>query len=92
MYCPKCGKELKEGVKFCTGCGEKLISHPASEKTGMQQMQKTAPQKKENTVLWVGLTAFCFAAAVSIAAGSSIYTQRKGPVKAVVLDLPEQTK
>ena len=21
MYCPKCGKELKAGAKFCPNCG-----------------------------------------------------------------------
>ena len=24
MFCPKCGKELPNDIKFCTGCGEKL--------------------------------------------------------------------
>jgi len=22
MFCEKCGKELREGVKFCPGCGK----------------------------------------------------------------------
>ena len=30
-YCTKCGKELKEGAKFCVYCGEKLAPTPAPE-------------------------------------------------------------
>lgn len=26
MFCEKCGQELPEGTKFCTSCGEKVIS------------------------------------------------------------------
>lgn len=29
MFCPKCGKELKEGAKFCGGCGNPVA--PAEE-------------------------------------------------------------
>ena len=25
MYCPKCGKIVDEGVKFCPYCGESLV-------------------------------------------------------------------
>lgn len=25
MYCSKCGKKLDEGVKFCSGCGNKIV-------------------------------------------------------------------
>lgn len=32
MYCPKCGKELKEGAKFCSGCGASMnVEKTASE-------------------------------------------------------------
>ena len=24
MFCPKCGKEMPEGIKFCTNCGLNL--------------------------------------------------------------------
>ena len=25
MKCPNCGKEVKEGAKFCVGCGTSLV-------------------------------------------------------------------
>lgn len=31
MICKKCGKELKEGAKFCSGCGSKVESLPVAE-------------------------------------------------------------
>ncbi len=30
MLCPKCGKEWREGAKFCSGCGAALESGPVS--------------------------------------------------------------
>ena len=30
MYCKKCGKELDDGVKFCTGCGAPVIENSDS--------------------------------------------------------------
>lgn len=33
MFCEKCGKELREGVKFCPGCG-KVIENATSEQHG----------------------------------------------------------
>lgn len=33
MYCPNCGSELAEGVKFCGNCGTAVNSAPAEPKT-----------------------------------------------------------
>ena len=32
MYCSKCGKELKEGVSFCSECGTKVGQEPLNNK------------------------------------------------------------
>ena len=37
MYCPKCGYQNDEGVKFCSKCGASLI----------EEIKKTEPKKKE---------------------------------------------
>ena len=29
MFCPKCGRQLPDGAKFCSGCGNKLINESA---------------------------------------------------------------
>lgn len=41
MFCKKCGKELKEGVKFCPACGEKV--------TVPEQLSKNIAKEKKAT-------------------------------------------
>lgn len=31
MFCPNCGKQLPDGVRFCTGCGTPLADEPVRE-------------------------------------------------------------
>lgn len=44
MYCNKCGKEIDDGVKFCTYCGNSV----ALERTSKTEAQ---PKNKVNTVM-----------------------------------------
>lgn len=37
MFCPKCGNELPEGVKFCAACGTQIIKEATEESTAAQQ-------------------------------------------------------
>ena len=37
MFCPKCGKELKDGAKFCPNCGAKIQA--AAPKVGVPVSQ-----------------------------------------------------
>lgn len=46
MFCPKCGKENKEGVKFCVGCGAELSSKSVEE-TIVEEEKKV---RKESTL------------------------------------------
>ena len=36
MICPRCGKQLKDDVKFCTGCGQKIEQEERVHKEGDQ--------------------------------------------------------
>lgn len=40
MFCRNCGKEIKDGSKFCSGCG----APTASEAEGLQKTNETAEQ------------------------------------------------
>ena len=31
MFCPKCGRKLPDGAKFCSGCGKKLTETTAEK-------------------------------------------------------------
>nr|WP_321405404.1 zinc ribbon domain-containing protein [uncultured Carboxylicivirga sp.] len=39
MYCQKCGREINDGVAFCTHCGTK-VNEPASVKTTNEKLLK----------------------------------------------------
>lgn len=40
MFCIKCGKEVKEGTKFCTNCGAELTPAPKEEKKNEKKEEK----------------------------------------------------
>jgi hypothetical protein len=42
MYCPKCGRELKENAKFCTKCGCQITRRPSAEEIAQWQAYKKA--------------------------------------------------
>ena len=42
MFCPNCGKEIKPGNAFCTGCGTRVDQ--------LQQLAEEAPQQQEAPV------------------------------------------
>lgn len=47
MKCPKCGKELKEGTKFCVGCGTKLTNVEESVKKEVVNEEKVKEIKEK---------------------------------------------
>lgn len=49
MYCEKCGKELREGARFCPGCGEALQA-VKSDKKELTDMSDTAADKRITAV------------------------------------------
>lgn len=52
MFCSKCGKELKEGAKFCTSCGQPIQSKTSSnvsETPVKIQVHQAASQDEKQT-------------------------------------------
>ncbi len=39
MLCPKCGREIEEGSKFCKYCGEKLVDEAVKEEEVTKQLK-----------------------------------------------------
>ena len=46
MFCPKCGKQLPDSSKFCTGCGAQLIQTDQSKQTKKPKQAKEPKQEK----------------------------------------------
>lgn len=44
MFCPECGKQIKDGAKFCPKCGKEILGLP-SEQQSQQQ-----PEKKNGAI------------------------------------------
>lgn len=68
MVCKKCGKEIPEGTKFCTGCGEPVeaaaaptvtpvvtpAAAPAGEAAGSKNPMKAIPDDKKKLIFAAG--------------------------------------
>lgn len=80
MYCKYCGKKLKDGVSFCTGCGKPVQGQPGNKKQE-QSEKKNYPKKKKTTKKAAGVlvTAAVVILAVAGAGGVyKIYTEKNG--------------
>ena len=51
MFCKKCGKELNDGTKFCSGCGTAVGQQAQNQNTPLQgevcREPYVAPKKKK---------------------------------------------
>ena len=51
MFCKKCGKQLKDGVLFCTYCGEKVtLTNVSSQIKAEDVIQEQEPVKEQMPV------------------------------------------
>ena len=77
MFCPKCGKQLDAGARFCTGCGNPMggdAPPPQQPQQPQQPSQSAVPLKYE--IFGGNLPAV----SINLDAGQSIYTQSGGMV------------
>lgn len=69
MYCRNCGKELKDGVKFCTSCGSPVSGEPTPLQSGNAENAETAVKKDKKNFKYI--IAFA-AAAIIIICGAAV--------------------
>lgn len=80
IYCPECGTELRDGVRFCTTCGLPVEQRPVYTGAKRVKTVKTVtyaepPKKKKKTVfLWLALLLITLASV-----GVIIYFKFLGP-------------
>lgn len=74
MFCPKCGKEIKDGSKFCKHCGSEIkknkngTSAPAKVKT-----QSSDDEKTKKIIIGVLVAAIVILAIVFVAFGTGLF-------------------
>ena len=52
-FCTKCGSELKEGSKFCTGCGQPVVSSQSPLQPENNQMDKSNTNQNVNKMVYI---------------------------------------
>ncbi len=88
MFCPKCGKQIPDGAKFCPGCGNKVqisggnaqqvkkldrdVQQIMTPETGYQQPQNTRKAGNKNRMITIILS-IVLAILILAAAGLGIY-------------------
>ena len=48
MYCPKCGKKIRDGIKFCDACGSEI------EEDKKEMLAKRSESRKMKILAFVG--------------------------------------
>lgn len=81
IVCPKCGKELADGTKFCSKCGEKIVAATQEVPVGMIQCPKCGKQLKAGTKFCMG----CGAALSDVVANA----QENKPEAATAQEAPK---
>lgn len=69
MFCTKCGKQIPDHAKFCSGCGAKVTPTAASETQGKKAV---SPRKPGRVIVCLLILAFVIAAAISVRLNMSI--------------------
>ena len=52
MFCKKCGKQIRDGMLFCTNCGAK-VTMPQAKVNNAPQEKATVPTPIQNTFFTV---------------------------------------
>jgi hypothetical protein len=79
MFCPSCGKELKDGSKFCKYCGYKITSNSNANAVPTNN-DTTANTKERNEKVLIGvlIAAIAILAIVFVAFGTGLFNGNGG--------------
>ena len=55
MFCPKCGKEIKDGSKFCKHCGSKLKQNDSADTNAANAVPAPAGNDDRNKKIIIGV-------------------------------------
>lgn len=72
MYCKKCGKQLKDGARFCSSCGQAVtpVSQEAVPEKQLGNRQKV--EEKKPFPIWIPILVCVIVAAAALAVGAAL--------------------
>lgn len=74
MFCPKCGKEIKDGSKFCKHCGSEIKSKKNVTSTPNKvNNQSSSDEKNKKIIIGVLVVAIVILAIVFVAFGTGLF-------------------
>lgn len=74
MFCPKCGKEIKDGSKFCKHCGSEIKSKKNVTSTPNKvNNQYSSDEKNKKIIIGVLVVAIVILAIVFVAFGTGLF-------------------
>jgi flagellar biosynthesis protein FliQ len=97
MFCPKCGKQLSDGARFCSECGSTVTIPVATQQQGQQgqQMQQPASGASRGGVsfnpakglpmIGVGIAVFIACSIIQAVFGSSMFSLSYVPSRVGIL-------
>lgn len=84
MFCPKCGKEIKDGSKFCKHCGSdvKKNKNGTSQPNKVANAQSGGDEKTKKIIIGVLVAAIVILAIVFVAFGTGLFNGNSHNTKA----------
>ena len=75
MFCPKCGKDIKDGSKFCKHCGSEIKKNKngTSVPNKVDNAQSGGDEKTKKIIIGVLVAAIVILAIVFVAFGTGLF-------------------
>ena len=79
MFCPKCGKEIKDGSKFCKHCGSKIKPKTPEAAQTHVSTQTSNDDRNKKIIIGVLIAAIVILAVVFVGFGTGLFNKQSQP-------------
>ena len=79
MFCPKCGKEIKDGSKFCKHCGSKIKPKNPEATQANVSTQASNDDRNKKIIIGVLIAAIVILAVVFVGFGTGLFNNHSQP-------------
>ena len=79
MFCPKCGKEKKDGSKFCKHCGSKIKPKTPEAAQTHVSTQTSNDDRNKKIIIGVLIAAIVILAVVFVGFGTGLFNKQSQP-------------